>query len=164
MTADSDYAYLFITLSTPPRQKTWMKITARTYSCGECRCLVTICSSCDRGNTYCQACAIIARERFIREAKARYQSTSRGRLLHADRQARYRTRQKEKVTDQGYSPQRPNALLKKVLLRQEAVIKTEVMCDFCGCHCSKYVRQRFINHERAPPPYDLTVFMSSKAH
>jgi len=71
----------------------------RFFNCASCRMLVVICSSCDRGNWYCASCAPEVRAERVREAGRRYQSSSRGKMMHARRQQRYRQRQKlQKVT------------------------------------------------------------------
>ncbi len=52
-----------------------------------------VCGPCDRGRRYCSlACSAGARRARQREASRLYQSTERGRLAHAARQARYRKR------------------------------------------------------------------------
>ncbi|GFO74688.1 hypothetical protein BPLS_P1525 [Bathymodiolus platifrons methanotrophic gill symbiont] len=61
-----------------------------------------ICSHCDHGNSYCSGkCSAQSRQEKQREACDRYQSSSKGRHLHALRQRQYRQRKKEKVTHQG---------------------------------------------------------------
>jgi hypothetical protein len=74
------------------------------FLCNCCRRQVVLCSSCDRGQRYCGSdCALDARWRNQREARARYQATPRGRALHAERNRQYRIRRR--VTDQGPIPQ-----------------------------------------------------------
>lgn len=74
----------------------------RIYCCGRCGKLVVICSGCDRGNVYCaRECAELCRREANRRHGRNYQQSPLGRLKHADRQAAYRERLREKVTQQG---------------------------------------------------------------
>jgi len=74
----------------------------RIYCCGRCGKLVAICSRCDRGNAYCAGeCAELSRQESNRRHARSYQQTPLGRMKHADRQAAYRERQLQKVTQQG---------------------------------------------------------------
>jgi len=64
-----------------------------------------ICSSCDRGQTYCsEACRSTARRRLVREAGERYQRTDGGRENHTRRQKLYRFR-KAGVLERGVTHQ-----------------------------------------------------------
>ena len=78
---------------------------ARVFVCARCRLRVRICSRCDRGHRYCSArCSDIARRDAVREASRRFQQSRRGKLLHAERQRKYRIKCREgekKVTQQG---------------------------------------------------------------
>ncbi len=130
-----------------------MENIARLYNCARCQCQVVICSHCDRGNIYCnKQCAEIARKVSLSTASRRYQRTRRGRLKHASRQSRYRTRRK-KVTHQG-SPT-PTADDSLPSARSETataigVVEDEgIRCHFCGCRCSRFLRLDFIH--RASP-------------
>lgn len=114
-----------------------MREHARLFNCLRCHAQVIICSHCDRGNIYCSAtCANSARVNSLRVSNQRYQKTPRGRLLHARRQQRYRTRLKTKVTEQGSltSPQ-CDVLINssdKAIKHSQSPIKTEVWCcRFC---------------------------------
>jgi hypothetical protein len=52
-----------------------------------------VCGPCDRGRRYCSPdCCVSARRARQRQATRLYQSSDRGRLAHAARQARYRER------------------------------------------------------------------------
>ena len=66
-----------------------------------------LCSSCDRGQRYCgEPCAAEARRVSVQAAGEKYQRTARGRARHAERQRRYRARQRAaaaSVTHQGCS-------------------------------------------------------------
>ncbi|MGH8291743.1 MAG: hypothetical protein ACREV7_22705 [Steroidobacteraceae bacterium] len=73
--------------------------TYRLYHCRRCGMQVCICAQCDCGNLYCPGeCAERARRESVRRAGARYQRTLRGACRHAERQRRYRERQKREVT------------------------------------------------------------------
>lgn len=64
----------------------------RMTTCASVTChrLFAVCRLCDRGRRYCgPECARQARLTRQREASRAYQSTERGRLAHAARQARY---------------------------------------------------------------------------
>jgi len=78
---------------------------ARLFLCVRCKAQVLVCSHCDRGQIYCaQDCAQTARRDAQRAAGRRYQASRRGRVNHAARAGRYRSRQ-NKVTHQGSPPQ-----------------------------------------------------------
>lgn len=89
----------------------------RLYRCQRCGRVVLICSRCDCGQLYCaEGCARQARQESLRRAGQRYQQTHRGKRRHAARMARYRRRQKQKVTHQApplkgpYVPTSPSGL------------------------------------------------------
>jgi hypothetical protein len=130
-----------------------MENTARLYNCARCRCQVTICSHCDRGNIYCgKSCADLVRGTSLRAAGKRYQRTRRGRFKHAERQRRYRAKHK-KVTHQG-SPEPPTN--DPLATRSEAplllaIIEDEgIRCHFCGRLCGDFLRLEYL-HRTAPP-------------
>jgi hypothetical protein len=76
----------------------------RFFVCARCRCQALVCSRCDRGLVYCgRHCALEARLCNQRKARAKYQATSRGRKMHAQRSRQYRVRH-PRVTDQGSIP------------------------------------------------------------
>ena len=92
------------------------ELAARLFVCARCRAQVVLCSSCDRGQRYCQqACARWARHAHQRAAAHRYQRSPQGRLKHAARQRCWRQRRREQgalgamsvvrsVTHQGSRP------------------------------------------------------------
>lgn len=129
-----------------------MNTTARLYNCARCHCQVVICRHCDRGNVYCgERCAKPARTETLRRAGSRYQSSRRGRLSNADRQRRYRERQREKITQQGTSPVTSNDLLPQALnscrsvkKQESSLTKTTIRCHFCHCECSNFLRIDFL--------------------
>ncbi len=78
---------------------TVIDLALRFLRCPECRRLVAICERCDSGRVACSdACARERRRRHRREAGRRYQATPRGANKHAERQRRYRARQRARVT------------------------------------------------------------------
>jgi hypothetical protein len=84
---------------------------ARFFLCARCHAQVLICSCCDRGQIYCaDGCAGLARREGQRAAGQRYQTSRRGRVVHALRARRYRARQKN-VTHQGSPPQPADGLV-----------------------------------------------------
>lgn len=135
-----------------------MNTTARLYHCARCHCQVVICRHCDRGNVYCgEGCAKPARTETLRRAGSRYQSSRRGRHSNAERQRRYRERQREKVTQQGSSSLASNDLLsielssaQNVSKQDSSVTKTTIYCHFCHCECSQFLRLDFL---RPPTRY-----------
>jgi hypothetical protein len=126
-----------------------MEDTARLFNCAHCQSQSIICRHCDRGHIYCSAiCAQIARQIAHRAADQRYQDTRKGQHKHAERQRRYRERQKEKVTDQGSILFPPNDLLpllfKPPKERVTATKADQVICHFCGCQCALFLRTDFL--------------------
>jgi hypothetical protein len=96
-----------------------------------------------------------------REANKRYQSSSKGRHLHAERQRLYRQRKNEKVTYQGSPGLAPYDLLivepKRVTASQKPLFLTEKFkfyCHFCGCRCSELLRWAFLHQQ---PRHSLPV-------
>ena len=127
---------------------------ARFFLCAEpdCRAQACICRGCDRGHIYCADCAPQARRRSLRQAGRRYQASRRGRITHAERARRYRSRA-NKVTHHG-SPQEPA----NASLTMEPAVSVEKplppgsrqpprqqrwVCIRCGRRCSDHVRQGF---------------------
>ncbi len=129
--------------------------SARLYNCVLCHCQVIICSHCDRGNNYCSGkCSAQSRQEKQRKACQRYQSSSRGRHLHALRQRHYRQRKKEKVTHQGSPGLVPYDLLivepKRVTTHQKSSFSTQTStfyCHFCGCRCHELLRWAFLHQQ-----------------
>ncbi|NOR81702.1 MAG: hypothetical protein GQ529_12865 [Methyloprofundus sp.] len=129
--------------------------SARLYNCVRCHCQVIICSHCDYGNCYCSGkCSAQSRLEKQREARDRYQSSSRGRHLHALRQRYYRQRKKEKVTHQGSPGLAPYDLLivepKRVTTHQKSSFSAQTntfYCHFCGCRCDEFLRWAFLHQQ-----------------
>jgi len=128
-----------------------MHSSARLYHCCRCQAQVIICSACDRGQRYCTSgCAAAARLTSQKLASKKYQSTRAGRFNNADRQKRYRERQKQKVTHQGSPPVTSHDVLKnrrrwpKKAERQDQR-DTDLRCHHCGAVCDPFLRQDFIS-------------------
>jgi len=125
-----------------------MENTARLFHCARCRCQVTICSRCDRGQFYCgPSCREAARRASLRAAGRRYQDTHRGRMHHAQRQRNYRDRNKE-VTHQGSTPPPANALLdgaSQATAGGEPGPRDALRCRFCGCRCGPFLRLDYLH-------------------
>jgi hypothetical protein len=129
-----------------------MHDTARLFNCARCGRQVAICRHCDRGHRYCGPdCAQAARRAAGRAAGARYQHSRPGRMNHARRQRRYRTRRR-KVTHQGSLAPPPGVSL-PAESRAAAPPPTEpapapapegLRCHFCGRCCSEFVRLGFL--------------------
>lgn len=128
-----------------------MDCSGRLYNCARCRSQVVICSDCDRNNIYCsKRCAKTSRQKSLRAAGQRYQDSRRGQLKHADRQRRYRARQKEKVTHHSSSASAANDLLffernKQAACSMQPVTKG-IYCHFCKEPCDEYLRIGFLRH------------------
>jgi hypothetical protein len=131
-----------------------MNLTARLFNCAHCHRQVIICSHCDRGNIYCGVvCSKTVRRLSLRLSGKRYQSTYRGRVKHAARQQRYRSKSK-KVTHQG-SPDSPSH---DPLMAQQEVLEpivtienTGIYCYRCGRLCSPFLRLDFLHRTPASP-------------
>lgn len=92
----------------------------RVFNCERCVEQVRVCRSCDRGQRYCrQGCARQARAASVRRAGVAYQGSFRGRLCHAQRQSRYRERERQKVTHQGFAAEQGSDTV--ALLNEEEV-------------------------------------------
>lgn len=143
---------------------------ARLFLCAapECRAQACICRPCDRGHIYCADCAPHARRRSVRQAGERYQASRRGRIKHAERARRYRSRA-NKVTHHGSPPDPTNAFL----TTEPAVIVEKPLppdsqqpprpqrwvCLRCGRRCSDHLRQdlprrRLRRNRRRGPDHD----------
>ena len=145
-----------------------MKKNARIFNCCRCRKLVALCSHCDRGNTYCsKTCATASRKESLQRSGKKYQQSRKGRLKHAERQNRYRIRQRQKVTQHG-SP----AMSLSGLLRQASKLRTsslsntsplsseELFCVDCGEACSPFLRLTSLGG-RSPPGKSRTISVNT---
>jgi hypothetical protein len=132
--------------------------SCRMFLCVRCRCLVLVCRRCDRGQIYCAGtCAQKARRHRQRQARRDYQATPRGRALHAERNRRYRARQRHLVMDQGCAKEpeaRPslgssvNAALSDPSRRKPS---EHAHCHYRGCLASLFVRQSPLRSRRRRP-------------
>ncbi len=143
----------------------------RRFVCDQCAQVVYICSWCDRGQRYCSdECRRRARRQNQREANQRYQRTRRGRLLHAQRQAAYRARQRapdEKVTHHScHAEVRPARVISCVTRRPKRSVGPSTLwvdsqnsppspppspyfvCCVCGHRCEPYIRGDFLRCRR----------------
>ena len=154
-----------------------MPQTGRMYLCARCRAQVVVCRRCDRGQIYCPSgfgpsgfgptgCAVVARREAQRAAGRRYQSSRRGRFVHAERARRYRDRKRNRckiVTHQGSVVALASDLLPlktTVAVRGPAtepfteaapgetvVIERSLpACTHCGARCPAGVRFGFVRH------------------
>ena len=140
-----------------------MENTARVFNCAQCHRQVMICRRCDRGNIYCGTpCSQSARRHSQHAAAQRYQRTRRGRLLHAERQRRYRSHRR-KVTHQGSPPSSlhaslsPESKVTGAYSGSVPVVRAQGLhCHFCKRLCSSFVRLDFL-HSPGPrlirPPW-----------
>jgi hypothetical protein len=137
-----------------------MDHSGRLFNCARCRSQAVICSDCDRNNIYCsKQCAEAARQKSLRAAGQRYQDSRRGQLKHADRQRRYRARQKEKVTHHSSSAPAANDLLfyeqnKQVACSIQLSIQG-IYCHFCGRSCTEFLRIGFLRHSQRTSSWPL---------
>lgn len=128
-------------------------LSARMFMCARCHANTMVCSCCDRGNVYCPLCRTIARKEARRQTAKRYQQSYIGRSKHAERQRRYRERQRHleaKVTHQGRTASKivikPNDRQKVVNQQAEMPYKVQlnaIICDYCKEICTPYVRRNF---------------------
>ncbi len=138
-----------------------MNPSARVYHCARCHCQVIICRYCDRGNVYCtNGCAEHARLTSLRRAAKRYRSTRRGRHNNADRQRRFRARQKQIVTHQGSPTAAGLVLLQSALNarkrgQEDAHNRTEtvIYCHFCQRVCDPFLRPGFLRPPQRRRPH-----------
>jgi len=165
-----------------------MPQTGRMYLCARCRAQVVVCRRCDRGQIYCPSglgpsnsgpsgCAVVARREAQRAAGGRYQSSRRGRFVHAERTRRYRDRKRERckmVTHQGCVLAPASDLLPLTTavavtgpatgqLSEPAPVEAVVIepsmpaCSHCGACCPAGVRFGFVRHHRTRSPHSSAV-------
>ena len=130
-----------------------MENSARLFYCAGCHRQVIVCRQCDRGQCYCgRECAQSARTASLRAANHRYQKTYRGRLHHAQRQQRYRLRQREqaeKVTYQGSQETPPHDVLtqqrRRMMADELPAKKSSMQCHFCHRSVCRFLRRAFLS-------------------
>lgn len=138
-----------------------MTTSTRLFNCLRCHQQVMLCQSCDHGQRYCAGqCRYKARKTSLKRANQKYQNSLKGRFNNAERQSRFRRRQKQKekiVTDQG-SPSTPSHdLLSSKLCVPENTLKrssntVKFTCHFCGAVAGPFFRVRFLK-KRTVYPY-----------
>ena len=138
--------------SSSHRQEKPMENTARLFNCARCHRQVVICRRCDRGNIYCgPGCSYRSRHESRRAAARRYQRSRRGRMAHAKRQRRYRSRVR-KVTHQGSTALSLHDSLASVARigcarsgSSPTVRAQHLVCGFCNRLCAPFVRLDFLH-------------------
>ena len=134
-----------------------MSVSSRLYSCCRCHTQVIICSHCDRGQRYCAGdCRHKARLESTTRATKKYQQSRAGQFNNADRQHRFRQRQKQKVTHQGSARKPLHGLLKTRLTEIKKTQKPSFSgstchCHYCGADCEPFLRLDFLNSSRCKP-------------
>jgi hypothetical protein len=101
---------------------------------------------------YCGGvCAGEARKESLCRSSVSYQSSRRGRIANAQRQKRFRQRQREKVTHQGSTPDTPDDLLPVKPDNRQTYHSLEklpagagIYCHFCHRACDPFLRNRFV--------------------
>ena len=129
-----------------------MTSSARLFNCARCHALTIICRACDRGHRYCSSnCGAQARRDSQNRSTAQYQKTRRGQHANAQRQRRYRERQRKKVTHQGSVDIALPAVLpartKKVADVSCAVVLVKypaLHCHFCLKAYNGFLRRDFL--------------------
>lgn len=138
-----------------------MENSARLFHCARCHCQVVICTDCDRGNIYCVLCSKSARAKSLKMANKRYRNTKKGKRKNAERQARYRQRQK-KVTHQGSFNLSLNDVLPLVpdeqKIAEKVLVQIGIHCHFCGRVCSEFMRSGFLRHDKNDESKILSFF------
>jgi hypothetical protein len=128
-------------------------VSGRLFLCGGCRAQVVVCRCCDRGQTYCpDGCAKRARYETLRQAGQRYRRTGHARQVHAAQMARWRARQREKVTHHGSPAPAPSGLVPGGTATvpcddaspTEPVRRAVTHCHWCGRACLPCLRQEFL--------------------
>jgi len=131
-----------------------MKASARLYHCCRCHAQVIVCQRCDRGQRYCaEDCRHQSRRESLNRANQKYQKTRAGRFNNAARQASFRQRQKQKVTDQGSTQTYRHAVLQTSLNAAKSALNTGsagavLRCHYCGEQCEPLLRLDFLQQQR----------------
>lgn len=136
-----------------------MREDYRLFACARCQRLVAICTYCDRGQLYCgKTCSQQTRRELSRESSERYQTSPKGRLRHAARQARHRKKILEKqsaeeVTHRGTPTPEAEIRLRSTIAESPPTVRCNeagegvraeadgVQCDFCGALCQPFARR-----------------------
>lgn len=111
-----------------------MEARSRLFNCGWCHKRVSICIHCDNGNVYCgSSCSKIARQRSVKSAGKKYQSTRQGKFKHAERQRRYRENKKQ-LNFVTHHPCDNKDFCDEVVIQNMVtpVAEQNTICYFCG--------------------------------
>lgn len=135
-----------------------MTSSARLFNCARCHALTIVCRTCDRGQRYCPStCRVQARLDSQRRASRQYQRTRRGQHANAERQRRYRERQRKKVTHQGsVDPSEPAVLPTRANKAANAtpevvqVNSPALHCHFCQKTFNSFLRRDFLCSSSRP--------------
>ena len=133
----------------------------RIFPCVACGKQTIICRHCDHGNIYCSStCAQLRRKQSLCRARKRHQQTFSGRVAHAQRQERYRQRQRsasQKVTDHGSTAARECGSVKETTSAEVRDSKNstygralagEIRCHFCQRVCGPFARLEYWRNGR----------------
>ena len=137
--------------SSPHRIIKSMCDSGRLFNCLLCNTPVLICRYCDRGHQYCcHTCRNKARQNARKRASQKYAKSRKGKLNNAQRQKRFRERQRNKVTHQGsclvvprdevVKPQKPQKMRPKMRYSLSSC-----RCHVCGRKCSDFFRRDFLH-------------------
>ena len=134
--------------------------SARLFQCARCFVQMKICRCCDRGHVYCSECSTLARKEARQGTAKRYQQSPQGRSNHAERQRRYRERQRvssDKVTHKGILttthviPMTRSRPVTQTLPEKPRLLpEFAIVCDFCAADCSYFLRRDFLQITRSP--------------
>jgi hypothetical protein len=137
---------------------------ARILICHRCQQDVPICHDCDYGQIYCRDCAHLTRLESQRAANRRYQETRQGKFKHAEREKRYRKRQKDNhlqknVTYHPYHFQtiESSSALEASIEQQSLENSTKLSfhhCHFCRCEVSVVARVDFLQQHTKKMAFD----------
>lgn len=138
-----------------------IKPSSRIFNCLRCHHQVILCQKCDHGQRYCAGqCSKLARKASLKRANKKYQNSRKGRFNNAERQRRFRLKQKQpmkRVTDQG-SPLEPSHDLligEPCAFEKNAKILpvgSKTACHFCGRPINPFFRVGFLK-KRTIYPY-----------
>ena len=125
--------------------------SGRLFNCVLCNNPALICRDCDRGQQYCSdACRHKARQNSLKRASKKYAKSRKGKLNNAQRQKRFRERQRNKVTHQGsclvashVEVVKPKQPIKQRLKMRYPL--SSCRCHMCGRQCSPFFRRDFLH-------------------
>lgn len=141
----------------PFGRRSMPQLGLRRYLCPRCSAVCYICSCCDRGQIYCgKSCSADARTESLRRAGKKYRQSFVGALNNAARQAAWRARRAQKVTQR--APLRPPT---PVMVEAAAVttngtraVASGITCVVCGHVSPKdLVRLDFVRRRGRNAPH-----------